>query len=159
MDRDFDEEIEAAKRELNEVKAAMVPLEEAFISAAALLLRTWYWDKASAIAKQESDITTKIGRERVSELQTEIKALQEQAMQIAQEFLGSNELWWHKSKYGYASYDNPRNNIFSEPIRYAAGKLAAILQKYGYLSPGRTSPIQDGNNHMVMSESLCTLIR
>lgn len=134
MTRDYDQEIKQAENELSTTVATLEKLRYQFISATANYLREWFPDKAREIVTNKSSITVQIGKEAITKIKDEVENLQLQVNDIVEKNLQKDELWWHTSQEDWPRYKNPYStNEIIKYVRLAAGQLAPILEKHGYL--------------------------
>lgn len=141
MTRNFNAEIRTATQELERRVAEMAEIEEALISTAARLLADWYRDRAKRVVESESQVTLGLGPEALGELKRDVEELADRSEEVAREFLGPEEIWWHRdrgkarSDRDYLTYRHRMAPAFDRPLRYALGRLAAVLEPKGYLKP------------------------
>src|SRR5689334_18971347 len=137
MSRDFESEIQAAEAVLQVTVDQLEQIAQEFITATAEFFRSWYWEEAQDQVKRKPDLTKKLGVEQLSKMKAEVKALQDDAPNIASEFLNEDSPWWHRTRKEHMYYGfngNRPPDMLDTPLRLALGKLAPILEKYGYIS-------------------------
>ncbi len=135
MARNIEEEIQAAERRLEATLTQMERIQQDFVAASVDLIKAWYWTQTESVVKREAEVTKKLGVERLSELKADVRALQEDTGKIVTEFLQDESLWWHR-KQGEQSYfyhgNRPPDGL-DKAVRLSAGRLASVLEQYGYL--------------------------
>ena len=105
--------------------------------------------------KHKPELTKELDSQELSKLKAEVKALQEDTPNIVTAFLQDENLWWHRKQceQSYSFSGNRPPNGLDRSIRLVAGKLASILEKYGYLTTKFQNPDawrewdQSGNSH------------
>jgi len=136
MSRDFQEEINQAEAQIQSVLTQMEQLKQEFIAAAVEFFRPWHWERTEAIAKTAPEQTKKLGVEKLKELKAEVRELQDATESTVANILNDNDLWWHikRNHLRVEQYTDKLPDKIEVALRYIGGRLAPILQKYGYIS-------------------------
>lgn len=136
MARNFEAEIETAESQLEANIKRMEQIKQEFLSTTIEFIKTWYWEQTEFMVKHKPKFTKELDTQELSELKEEVKALQEDTPNIVTEFLQDESLWWHRkhSDQCYFFSENRPPNGLDRAVRLIAGKLASILEKYGYLT-------------------------
>ncbi|HSH77330.1 MAG TPA: hypothetical protein VLA19_02220 [Herpetosiphonaceae bacterium] len=138
MARDFAAEISSAEAQLQATLQHMKEVQHEFVAAATEFLASWYWSETESTVKRDPELSRRLGVAKLSQLKAEVKGLQDNAAMIAAEFLDQDDLWWHRHRGEHMYYyyhGNRPPDILDKPLRLAAGRLAPILETYGYLKP------------------------
>jgi hypothetical protein len=130
--RDFGAEIEAAEKELEAIKSELRGIRQQFLLATTEFVRQWYRQQVEDFVKRNHDLTKKLAGERLSELKADLVKLENDTSTAISEHLDVDELWWQAKEVeqGYGAW---APNL-DKPVRLAAGRLAIVLEKYGYLA-------------------------
>ena len=136
MTQNFDVEIAAAEARLNGLTSRMEQIRQSFMSTTVEFVRPLFWEQTESLVKREAELTKKLGVEKLAQLKSEVKALQDNTESIAAQFLNEDRLWWHlkPSEQMYSYYGNRPPDGLDKAVRLIAGRVAPILEKYGYLS-------------------------
>lgn len=133
---DYEKKINDLKNELKSFETRMETISKKFFDETAQFLTSWYEEKARDEIKRNSEVTNKIGKDQLAFLKKKLRDLQEKVKDVVTEFLGKEDLWWHKShgeqQYSFHGYSPP--DIFRKGLRLAAGQLAPIMEEFGYFS-------------------------
>ena len=124
-----------AETQMREVLRLMEKVYSQFLQAAEEFLNQWFLREASERVREKFDLTRDLGKEKLAEMKTEVRALQGETSSMIQEYLTDSSLWWHKKQ---DEQDYVCEGQFVPPkinyaLRLIAGRLAPILEKYGYL--------------------------
>jgi hypothetical protein len=136
MSRNFDAEIEEATRVLESIKSEMESVVQQFKSATAEFAAAWYWQETERVVKDKAEMSKELGVEKLSQLKAGVKALEQDAAKIVSEFLDVDSLWWHRTREDRQRYDlygYRTTKGVDYAVRLALGRLAPILEKFGYL--------------------------
>ena len=98
----------------------------------------WYMDITKNKVKNNPDLTKELGGSKLSKLKIEVKNLLSQTKSIVNEFIEKNSTWWHE-KPGVKKVPDFTESM-SQNLRYIAGKLGPILEKYGYITSDPADP-------------------
>lgn len=133
--KEFDTKIASLENEQRTHELQMETLAAIFRDATSLFLVSFYESYAKGEVKRKADVTTTLGKEKLSILKQKLSDLQNNVRAIIDEFLMLDNLWWHKSRgekmYGY--YGNRPPEVLDKAVRLAAGRLAPLLEEFGYL--------------------------
>lgn len=150
MGANFDESRPAGPPELNALKSEMEGMRLRFVRATADLASGWYMQEARRQVHADPDNSLRLGADGLRRLKAEVSALSEKALGIASEVLSDPSAWWHVSDpfaarayFDYAQYDSHVPKIIDRPVRRALGRLAEVLERYGYLG-GAPQPAGEG---------------
>lgn len=146
MERNYSSEISAKRAELDAARAAMAATAEEFIVVTARFLAAWFPVQAKREVEHDADTTLKLQPGDLSALKNEVTQLSTGAIGVARQQLDKNAIWWHRSTEwtrGHSSSGEPYwahgkrlPDILAEPVRYAMGTLARVLEGRGYLKDG-----------------------
>jgi len=134
MTSKIEEQIKQKEEEIQALFDKMESQRQAFVGAATTTILGWYAEKAEEIVVSKPEITKAVGAEALQDLKRRIAQLQEDAAPI-RELLEDDRLWWHKKHADqvYSYYGNRAPETLDKPVRRAAGRLAAALERHGYL--------------------------
>lgn len=130
--RNFSTEIEAAEKELEAIKSQLKGIRQQFLLAATEHLRQWYMQQTESFVKRNYELTKKLEGAKLSQLKADLTKLKDDTPNVVSEYLDVDELWWPAKEIEQGEGIHPPN--LGNPVRLAAGRLAPILEKYGYLS-------------------------
>lgn len=146
MERDYSSEINAKRAELDAARAAMAATADEFIVATARFLSEWFPIQAKREVEHDADTTLRLKPGDLSALKGEVTRLASDAIDVARQQLDKNAIWWHRSAEwtrGHSANGEPYwahgkrlPDILAEPVRYAMGALARLLESRGYLREG-----------------------
>lgn len=136
MTHNFEEEIKAAEECLEAIFEQMERMRQDFVTATVELVKPWYWSQTESLVKRKAEVTKKLGLEKLSHLKADVKVLQKDMASIVAEFLQDERLWWHRTQgdQSYYYHGNRPPDGLDKAVRLVAGRLAPILEEYGYLS-------------------------
>lgn len=119
----------------NAIINEMSQVRTEFLNATSEYISQWYWKTVTLKVENKSEHSRSLGREKLSELKSEVKSLQQQAHKIVEETVGAESLWWEikPGKQDYSFYGNRAPEELDDAIRLAAGCLGSVLKKYSYL--------------------------
>ena len=130
--RNFRAEIEAAEKELEAIKSELKGIRQHFLLATTEFVRQWYRQQAETFVKCNHELTKKLEGEKLPQLKADLSKLENDTPTAVSEYLDVDELWW-QAKEGEQRYGTLEADL-SKAVRLAAGRLAPVLEKYGYLS-------------------------
>lgn len=132
MPRNFRAEIEAAEKELEAIKSELRGIRQHFLLATTEFVRQWYRQQAETFVKHNHELTKKLEGEKLSQLKADLAKLENDTSTAISEYLDVDELWWQAKEVeqGYGAWAPD----LDKPVRLAVGRLAIILEKYGYLA-------------------------
>jgi len=137
---DFDSEISELQKQEQALMVRMESAAASFRESVTSFLVSFYEERTKQEVTLQTDLTGRLGKAKLSELKQELSNLQESASTIVEELIGPDSLWWHKSDevksrehVYYSHVGNSPPEVLNKPVRQAAGKLAPLLEKYGYL--------------------------
>ncbi|MGH7617355.1 MAG: hypothetical protein ACREPM_09025 [Gemmatimonadaceae bacterium] len=146
MERNYAQEIATKRAELDAVKAAMAAIAEEFMAATARFLAEWFPLQAKREVAHDADTTLRLQPADLSALKAEVTQLASGAMDVARQQLDKTSIWWHRntewtrghspSGEPYWAHGKRLPDILSDPVRYAMGSLARVLEARGYLKDG-----------------------
>lgn len=163
----YDKEIARKESELARTISEMDAMVARFRALAVPFVADWYMATARHHVESRPEISEKIDDGTMANLKRDVQALGDSAGQIVEEFLGAREIWWHKltpeergaaerdRRYiSYAHSGHAAPNALDKPMRLALGRLATVLQRYGYIATDRRQRIglwlewdESGNHH------------
>lgn len=124
---------------LDALKSEMEAVRLRFVRAAAELAAGRYMEEARRQVHADPDNTLRLGAVELRRLKAEVSALSEDAHAVASEVLSDPSVWWHlsgcsgeRSYFDYAQYDSHVPKIIDRLVRRVLGKLAEVLERYGY---------------------------
>lgn len=137
---DFDSQTSDLQKQEQALMVQMESAAVAFRESVVSFLVAFYEERTKSEVTRQTDLTARLGKDKLSELKQELTSLQQSANTIVEELIGPDSLWWHQSdevksrEHVYYSHSgNTPPEILNSPVRLAAGKLAPILEKYEYL--------------------------
>jgi hypothetical protein len=137
----FDAEMEATEKELEGIKSELESISRQFLLATAELVRHSYRQLVETLVKDKPKLTKRLGVERLSQLKVDLRELENNAQNAVSEFLDVDKLWWHRAEGDQQYSDLPqRHSDLDKALMLAVGKLAPVLEKYGYLPTESTDP-------------------
>lgn len=142
MAEDLAKEIAEVKKELSVCQSEMGPIRRKFLEATVEYLKSWCMEEAGALARRKPDNTKSLGKERLSQLKEELRSFQSQLSQVVDATVDVVDNWQvSSSKHTrvFPSFSSDRADFrlpyrLARAVRLAAGHLAPILIRYGYLS-------------------------
>ncbi|HAO19039.1 MAG: hypothetical protein BWK80_10655 [Desulfobacteraceae bacterium IS3] len=138
MNINYQEEIRKNEKHLRDTISRMKEIHLDFIAETTNFMRRWYMKVTEQKVKTETDLTKKLGVQKLSQLKNDLNLLQQKTPDIIREFADTEDLWWHR-KQPEAIIPN-----FSESmeiaLRLIAGKLAPVLEKFGYITTNPQDP-------------------
>ncbi len=154
MMHDIDKEIENAHQRLVATTKKLDQLKQDFLTLVVDYMREWYPEKTEYVVANEPELTQSLPTGELSKLKTEMYGLVAKVDALVIEFLDDKKYWWHlredPSKYSRHSVETKSIlKRIETQLRYVAGLLGPILEKYGYLSqhPWRESPPARNNQY------------
>lgn len=149
MERNYSTEIGAKRAELDAVRAAMAATADDFMVATARFLAEWFPVQAKREVEHDADTTLRLQPGDLSALKAEVTQLAAGALSVSRQQLDKNPIWWHRntewtrghsaSGEPYWAHGKRLPDILAEPVRYAMGSLARVLEARGYLKDGTGS--------------------
>jgi len=143
MARDYAAEIASKQAELETLRHRMQLTSDDFVSAAAAFLEDWFPEQARREVEHDADTTLRLDPSDVASLKAEVSALATSAADVARAALNKDSVWWHRTmelpknvNHGsdpYRIYNTKLPDILGEPMRFAMGSLARILEPRGFL--------------------------
>ena len=136
MSRDYSEEIAAIETRIKNRCHKMEEASETLVEAVIVFLKSWYWEQTESHVVREPDRTSALGIEKLSELKAAVGRVQDEADGEVRKIFSQPDLWWHveQAEQRYEWYGNRAPEPLDEAIRLAAGRIAPILEQYGYLN-------------------------
>jgi hypothetical protein len=134
-------EIQAIKQKMATINAQMAQVHQQFIAVAIEFISNWYWEQTENFVGQNAAVSMRLGQKKLSKLKADIQSLQAHVSKNVEKILGNKNLWWHLEP-GYQSYyyaSSPPEKL-DNAVRFIAGKLAIVLEKYGYLEANLKEP-------------------
>src|SRR5579885_2239350 len=149
MSRDFSSEIERKHADLVRARQAMGATADDFIVATGQFLAAWFPAQARREVEHDADVTLRLAATELSALKVEVSQLASGSFEVARQHLDKPAIWWHRSTEwtrGHSASGEPYwahgkrlPDILAEPVRYAMGSLARVLEARGYLQDGAGS--------------------
>jgi hypothetical protein len=140
MGSNFDGSRPAGPHELDALKSEMEGTRLRFVRATAAFASGWYMQEAGRQVHADPDNSLRLGAGELRRLKAEVSALSENALAVASEVLSDPSAWWHLSGpsgargyFDYAQYSSHVPKIIDRPVRRVLGRLAEVLERYGYL--------------------------
>jgi hypothetical protein len=129
-----DERISQKQHELAGLAEEMERQCAAFVEDATATVLDWYPRKAEEVALEKHEVTSRLGTESVAELRRKVEELRRGEDDVRQ-LLADDKLWLHRKNRGqvYHFTGNAAPKILDAAVRLAAGRLAGVLEEYGYL--------------------------
>ncbi len=138
MGINYQEEIRKTEKNLRDTLSRMKEIHSEFMAEATEFIRRWYMQITEQRVKTETELTKKLGVQKLSQLKADLIALQKKTPDIMKEFLEHDTIWWHRTQAGKAI---PHfTEIMEKSLRLIAGRLAPILEKYGYITTNPQDP-------------------
>jgi hypothetical protein len=138
MSHHYDEEIQSAEKQLESAVSRMKDIQKTFMSDAVSYIKSWFLEMTKQKVTGASKLTKQLGMEKLSKMKAEVNHLQDQTPDIINDLINDVNIWWHLKP------DDQSVSVFKESIskslRLAAGKLALILEKYGYITTDPSEP-------------------
>jgi hypothetical protein len=137
---EYDTKIAALNNEQTSLERRMEALSGKFCEATVGFLTPWYEAQARNEVKRNAEVTGKLGRDQLAVLKQKVRDLQENVSSVVADLLGKDSLWWHKShgEQRYSYYGNRPPDAIDKAVRLSAGRLAPILEEFGYLTTDST---------------------
>lgn len=144
MTRDFNAEIKAEQEKLAERKVLLESLRQQFSTAFASFLSSWYPEQARKEIEAAADVTLSLPKEELKRIKEDVNTLAARAADIGTEHLSQLKIWWHLDESvgeergsglsaRYVGYDKKLSAFLRDPMCFAMGELARILEPCGYL--------------------------
>lgn len=145
MARDFVGEIEGVESSLELAQEMLVLPRQDFIAACSDFIQQWYFDHTDEYVEMQPQNTKSLGRERLSELKAKVRELQTGAATTIIELIDDDQLWWSLTRECVFPTKSDRPHQFNRPLRLAAGRLAPVLEEFGYLEARGPSAWRERN--------------
>jgi hypothetical protein len=146
-DDEFQQSIITKKNALDAILAEMDQIRTQFIMTAVKFVKIWWLDQAKTQVALSSKVTEALTDDQVRQLKADVQALASDAEKHILEFFSDGGVWWHmqaelKASNGsthayYGSSQNPPK-LIEGPLRFVLGKLAPVMEKYGYLTSSQS---------------------
>jgi hypothetical protein len=127
------------QEKLEKYKIEMQSVSQQFIKATGTFFVIWYNSTARNYVIKDSQNTLSLGKDRLKQLKSKLKDLNDNAEKFTNNFLSANSLWWHLSpKDGdnnvsvYSQIGSKVPEIIDQPIRKGLGILGGLLEEFGY---------------------------
>lgn len=122
--------------------ASMNETSAQFEAAAVEFVAQWYFTQAKAEFEKEGHRSASLPPDKLVELKAEVASIQASAPDIVKGVFNGEAVWFHLSA-SFAMpglfWGDPYPSIIEKHLRYALGRLATVLEKYGYL--GQNKPL------------------
>jgi hypothetical protein len=139
MTENFDSTIKSHQTQLADLIAKMETIRIQFIDATATFASNWFDETAKKYVTSDTENTLLLGKEKIGEIKTKVRALASQASQSSCQALSDKELWWHLSlkETGvlspYCCSGSKDPEIVNKGVRKVVGMLGPVLSEYGFL--------------------------
>jgi len=164
---DFEQRIAAKEGSLKTAIEQLESIRKEFVPLAAKFAADWWASTAKSEVERDA-VTEKLTDEQLSKLKGDVQDLCTVAQRHVEEFFADSKAWWHLQSplvgspvapsYFYFLDGSRGPDQIIKPLRFVLGKIAPILEKYGYLardsrlSKGRGSGWREydstGNHHL-----------
>jgi len=140
MTNNYDDQIKSKNEELNIIIDKMDNIKQEYIKETEKWLKQWYQEKVNILVKRKSEITLDLEKDQLKEMKSSVNELINKTPQIIYKYLEEDNLWWHtadedqKSSNEWMAYSSKEFKSIDNELHKAAGELAYILEKYGYLN-------------------------
>lgn len=134
---DLQEELKKAEKQLNMTVSRMEQIRSEFYVETIEFIQSWYMKLTEQYVKKDIKLTKQLGIEKLSRLKAEVAALQRNTEKVVGRFL-KDDMWWHLNQ---TEKENPNlMDDLQKATRYIAGKLALILENYGFITTDPNDP-------------------
>ena len=147
MGQDFETQIQQRRNSVTGILQEMERILAAFGAASARHAASWIEAQVTKAVEHEHAVTAKLTDEQLKAMKQEVTAAKTGVQATIDAELGKDSLWWHKQNplpavneypsaedpWRYKLYGARESDTIGKALRFAFGRIALVLEKYGYL--------------------------